>query len=45
MHTVMRLAHLSDPHILDLDGVASHRWLNKRATGWVNLRLHRGSVH
>lgn len=42
---LMRLAHLSDPHILDLEGVATHRWLNKRATGWVNIRLHRGSVH
>jgi 3',5'-cyclic AMP phosphodiesterase CpdA len=42
----MRIAHLSDPHILDLTGVDNARLLlNKRLTGWVNLKLHRGSVH
>lgn len=40
------LAHLSDPHILDLRGVPLHRMLfNKRLTGWVNLRLKRGHKH
>jgi 3',5'-cyclic AMP phosphodiesterase CpdA len=42
----MRIAHLSDPHILDLTGVDRSRLLlNKRFTGWVNIKLHRGSVH
>jgi 3',5'-cyclic AMP phosphodiesterase CpdA len=40
------LAHLSDPHVLDLRGVALHRLLlNKRLTGWMNLRLKRGHKH
>lgn len=40
------LAHLSDPHILDLRGVPLHRMLlNKRLTGWINLRLKRGHKH
>lgn len=40
------LAHLSDPHILDLRDVPLHRMLlNKRLTGWVNLRLKRGHKH
>ena len=42
----MRIAHLSDPHILSFAGVENARLLlNKRATGWVNIKLHRGSVH
>jgi 3',5'-cyclic AMP phosphodiesterase CpdA len=42
----MRIAHLSDPHILDLEGVERSRLLwNKRLTGMVNIKLHRGSVH
>ncbi len=42
----MLLAHLSDPHVLDLRGVPTHRMLfNKRVTGWVNLKLHRGHKH
>jgi 3',5'-cyclic AMP phosphodiesterase CpdA len=41
----MRLAHLSDPHLLSLDGV---RWLdyaNKRWIGRVNLLLSRSRHH
>lgn len=42
----MRIAHLSDPHLLDLEGVSPWRLiLNKRLTGWVNLRLKRGHAH
>jgi 3',5'-cyclic AMP phosphodiesterase CpdA len=41
----MRLAHFSDLHLLSLEGVPLRRFLNKRATGWANLRLRRGSVH
>jgi 3',5'-cyclic AMP phosphodiesterase CpdA len=41
----MRIAHFSDLHLLSLDGVKFHRFLNKRATGYANLRLKRGSIH
>jgi 3',5'-cyclic AMP phosphodiesterase CpdA len=41
----MRIAHFSDLHLLSLDGVPARRFLNKRFTGWVNLRLKRGSIH
>jgi 3',5'-cyclic AMP phosphodiesterase CpdA len=41
----MRIAHFSDLHVLALDGVPTHRFLNKRFTGWVNLRVKRGHIH
>jgi 3',5'-cyclic AMP phosphodiesterase CpdA len=41
----MRLAHFSDLHLLALEGVPARRFLNKRLTGWLNLRLKRGSIH
>jgi 3',5'-cyclic AMP phosphodiesterase CpdA len=41
----MKIAHISDLHLLDLEGVPFTRFLNKRFTGWVNLRLKRGSIH
>jgi 3',5'-cyclic AMP phosphodiesterase CpdA len=41
----MKIAHFSDLHLLALDGVPAARFLNKRLTGWVNLRLKRGSIH
>src|ERR1700733_15956621 len=41
----MRIAHFSDLHLLSLAGVGPHRFLNKRLTGWANLRLKRGSIH
>lgn len=41
----MRVAHFSDLHVLALDGVSAARFLNKRFTGWVNLRLKRGHAH
>jgi 3',5'-cyclic AMP phosphodiesterase CpdA len=41
----MRIVHLSDPHLLDLEGVSPWRFANKRLTGWVNLRLKRGHAH
>jgi 3',5'-cyclic AMP phosphodiesterase CpdA len=41
----MRIAHFSDLHLLSLEGVPTHRFLNKRFTGWANLRLKRGHVH
>jgi 3',5'-cyclic AMP phosphodiesterase CpdA len=41
----MKIAHFSDLHLLDLTGVPFTRFLNKRLTGWVNLRLKRGSIH
>lgn len=42
----MKIAHLSDLHVLDLRGVPASRWLfNKRLTGMVNLSLKRGHTH
>jgi len=41
----MRLAHLSDVHVLDLTGVPWTRFLNKRVTGLVNLVGHRKHAH
>lgn len=41
----MRIAHFSDLHLLSLEGVPARRFLNKRLTGWLNLRLKRGSIH
>ena len=41
----MRIAHFSDLHLLSLDGVPLRRFLNKRLTGWANLRFKRGHVH
>jgi 3',5'-cyclic AMP phosphodiesterase CpdA len=41
----MRIAHFSDLHLLELAGVPPWRFLNKRLTGWANIRLKRGSIH
>jgi 3',5'-cyclic AMP phosphodiesterase CpdA len=41
----MKIAHFSDLHLLSLEGVPLRRFLNKRATGYANLRLKRGSIH
>jgi 3',5'-cyclic AMP phosphodiesterase CpdA len=41
----MRIAHFSDLHLLSLEGVGPLRFLNKRVTGYANLRLKRGSIH
>jgi 3',5'-cyclic AMP phosphodiesterase CpdA len=41
----VRIAHLSDLHLLDLEGAVPHRLFNKRLTGYANLRLKRGHKH
>ncbi len=41
----MRVAHFSDLHVLDLAGVPAARFLNKRFTGWVNLKVKRQHKH
>lgn len=41
----MRIAHFSDLHVLDWNGVGPGRFLNKRLTGWVNIRFKRGHIH
>jgi 3',5'-cyclic AMP phosphodiesterase CpdA len=41
----MRVAHFSDLHVLDLEGAGAARFLNKRFTGWLNLRLKRQHKH
>jgi len=41
----MRIAHISDLHVLALEGAIPHRLFNKRATGYANLKLYRKHVH
>jgi len=41
----LRFAHTSDIHLLDLQGVAPWRYLNKRLTGRLNLALRRSKKH
>jgi len=41
----MRIAHFSDLHLFSVEGVPLHRFLNKRLTGYANIRLSRGNVH
>jgi 3',5'-cyclic AMP phosphodiesterase CpdA len=42
----MKIAHLSDPHLLDTTGVPPWQlYGNKRFTGMVNLRLKREHKH
>lgn len=41
----MRVAHFSDLHVLALDGISRTRFLNKRFTGLVNLKLKREHKH
>jgi 3',5'-cyclic AMP phosphodiesterase CpdA len=41
----MRIAHFSDLHVLALEGVGAHRFLNKRITGYANLRFKRKHNH
>jgi 3',5'-cyclic AMP phosphodiesterase CpdA len=41
----VRIAHFSDIHVLALEGVKPHRFLNKRLSGYLNLRLKRGHIH
>jgi 3',5'-cyclic AMP phosphodiesterase CpdA len=41
----MRIAHISDLHVLALAGAFPFRLFNKRLTGYANLRLRRGRHH
>jgi len=41
----LSFVHCSDIHLLDLEGVGVHRFLNKRLTGGVNLALGRRKSH
>jgi 3',5'-cyclic AMP phosphodiesterase CpdA len=41
----MRIAHISDLHILVLDGAVPFRLFNKRATGYANLQFNRKHLH
>ncbi|MBM4357365.1 MAG: metallophosphoesterase [Deltaproteobacteria bacterium] len=41
----MKIAHISDLHVLALDEVSPHRLLNKRLTGWANLKFRRSHEH
>ncbi len=39
------IAHFSDLHVLAIDGVPLRRFLNKRITGYANLRFKRKHIH
>lgn len=41
----MRLAHLSDPHIIAWSGIHWLRFRGKRTTGWANFRFVRKGIH
>ena len=41
----MRLAHISDLHILDLHGVTAKRFVSRRVFGGANLLLRRAGAH
>lgn len=41
----MRIAHLSDLHVLALDGITPAQLLTKRLTGYANLKLKRSHKH
>lgn len=41
----LRVAHISDLHLLDLAGAVPFRLFNKRATGYANIRFKRGAIH
>ncbi|MSP24627.1 MAG: metallophosphoesterase [Myxococcales bacterium] len=41
----MKVAHISDLHLLALAGLTARRLANKRVTGWVNLKLRRQAHH
>jgi 3',5'-cyclic AMP phosphodiesterase CpdA len=41
----MRIAHISDLHVLVLDRAVPFRLFNKRATGYANIRFNRKHVH
>ena len=41
----MHIAHFSDLHVLSLEGVSPLRFLNKRLSGWANLRFKRNHTH
>jgi len=41
----MRVAHISDLHVLAMDGVGAARFVNKRFTGLLNLKLKREHAH
>ena len=43
---MLRVAHISDPHVLPPQGVHWREMMfNKRLTGWANTRLRRGRVY
>lgn len=41
----MKVAHLSDLHVLDLEGVSPLAYANKRLLGYANIRFKRKHVH
>jgi 3',5'-cyclic AMP phosphodiesterase CpdA len=42
---IVKIAHLSDLHVLDLAGVPARAYANKRLLGYANIRFKRKHVH
>jgi 3',5'-cyclic AMP phosphodiesterase CpdA len=42
---MIRIGQLTDIHVADLSDLRRRDFLTKRATGWVNLRMHRNEDH
>ncbi|MEZ4440323.1 MAG: metallophosphoesterase [Polyangiaceae bacterium] len=41
----MKIAHISDLHLLSSERIPPQRLLGKRFSGWVNIRFRRGAIH
>lgn len=41
----MRIAHISDLHLLSTERIPPRRLVGKRFSGWVNIRFRRGAIH
>lgn len=41
----MKIAHISDLHLLGSEEIPPRRLVGKRFTGWVNLRFRRHAIH
>ena len=45
MSETLRIAHVTDPHLICLDGLRASQLLGKRLIGWLNIVLNRVKIH
>lgn len=45
MDETLRIAHITDPHLICLDGLRVSQLLGKRFIGWLNIVLNRVKIH